>query len=144
MQEIEIEREVAAAPERVFEALTDHEGLVHWSDVREVVLRHPGDPHPNGVGAIRVIRARGVAVEEEILVYDPPKRMEWRVTAGLPLRDHHGVVVLEPGGEGTRLRWSVRFRARIPGTGALLRRIVRASLDRMLLQLDAHLRADPG
>ena len=135
MQRFELITQVAAPPERVFEVLTDHEGMVRWSDAREVVLRHPGDPPPNGVGAVRVVRAGGIAVEEEIVAFDPPKRMEYRVTAGMPIRDHHGEVRLDPDGEGTRLCWRVRFRPLVPGTGWLLRRLLGAAVNRLMTQL---------
>ncbi len=141
MQQIECTAHIEASPERVFELISDHEGMARWSDAREVVLRHPGYPAPNGVGAVRVIRARGVAVEEEVVAYDPPKRMEYRVTAGIPVRDHHGEIVLEPVAGGTQVVWRVRFRPRIPGTGWLLRRGMEGALNRMLSQLKTALTA---
>jgi uncharacterized protein YndB with AHSA1/START domain len=139
MQQIELTSRIPAPPERVFEVLSDHEGMVRWTDAREVVLRHPGDPAPNGVGAIRVIRSRGIAIEEEILSYDPPKRIEYRLTAGAPIRDHHGEILLEPDGDGTRVVWRVRFRPLIPGTGWLLRPLIERMLQQNLDQLSAHL-----
>jgi uncharacterized protein YndB with AHSA1/START domain len=135
MQHLELTREIPAEPERVFEILSDHEGMVQWSGAREVVLRHPGDPPPNGLGAARVIRALGVAFEEEIVAYDPPKRMEYRVVAGLPIREHHGEILVEPEGEASRVVWKVRFRPLIPGTGWLFRRLIHRNLDEALAGL---------
>ena len=144
MQEIELAREIEAPIETVFAVLTDHEGMVRWSRAREVVLRHPGDPEPNGVGAVRVIRASGLAIEEEITAFDPPKRMEYRIVAGLPVRDHHGEIHLEPAGRSTRVVWRVRFRPRIPGTGWLLRRGLARALGELLDGLARVLSLPPG
>jgi uncharacterized protein YndB with AHSA1/START domain len=132
MELIELSQEIPAGPQRVFEVLADHEAMVDWSGAREVVLRHPGDPPPNGVGAARVIRAAGVAFEEEILVYRPPERMEYRLVAGLPIRDHHGEIQVEPHGAGSRVTWRVRFRPSLPGTGWVFRRLVRRHLEGVL------------
>ena len=128
MLEIKLARQIPAPPEAVFEVLSDHRGMAKWSGAREVVLRHEGDPPPNGVGAVRVIRAAGMAIEEEITAFDPPKRMAYRIVAGLPVRDHEGEIRLELSGEATRLVWEVRFRPLVPGTGWLLRRLLARAL----------------
>jgi uncharacterized protein YndB with AHSA1/START domain len=135
MRRIELMAEIAAPPERVFEVLADHEGMVRWSGAREVVLRHPGDPAPNGVGAVRVVRAFGAAVEEEIVAFDPPKRMEYRIVAGAPVRDYHGEIQVEPLGSGSRVVWRVRFLPKVPGTGWLLERVFRRALGLLIQRL---------
>ncbi len=132
MIEIKLTREILASPEAIFAVLSDHRGMVGWAGAREVVLRHEGDPPPNGVGAVRVIRASGLAVEEEITGFDPPKRIEYRVVAGIPIRDHHGEIRLEPEGDFTRLCWEIRFRPLIPGTGWLLRPLLTRALTGMI------------
>jgi uncharacterized protein YndB with AHSA1/START domain len=136
MQRFEIERRMQAGPERVWALLADHRAWVRWSGAREVVLRREGDPPPNGAGASRVIRARGLAVEEEITRFEPAKRMDYRLIGGLPIRNHHGSIGLEPSGEGTRVRWEVSFDPLVPGTGGLLRRALRAALVQILERLD--------
>jgi uncharacterized protein YndB with AHSA1/START domain len=135
MRRVELTTRVEASPERVFEILTDHEGMVRWSGAKEAVLRHPGDPPPNGVGAVRVLRMSGFAIEEEILAYDPPKRMEYRLLAGVPIRDHHGEIRVDPDASGSRVVWSMRFRPRIPGTGWLMERITLHLLSNVLTRL---------
>jgi uncharacterized protein YndB with AHSA1/START domain len=137
--QIELTQHVAAPPERVFDFYTDHVGWTRWAGVKEVVLRQTGDPPPNGLGAIRVIRARGMAIEEEVTAFDPPRRMEYRLVAGLPVRDHLGVVRFEPDGAGTRVTWSVRFRPLVPGTGWLVRAALARSIRGVLAKLAAKL-----
>jgi uncharacterized protein YndB with AHSA1/START domain len=135
VQRFEIEREIEASPAALFAVLSDHRGWERWSGAKEVVLRREGVPAPNGAGASRVIRAGGLAVEEEITAFDPPQQMEYRVVAGLPIRNHRGRIRLEPSPRGTLLRWEVRFEPRIPGSGALLRRALRSALERVLDRL---------
>ena len=133
--QIELTQHVAAAPDRVFDFYTDHVGWERWAGVREVVLRQQGDPPPNGLGAIRVIRARGMAIEEEVTGFERPRRMSYRLVAGAPVRDHEGVVRFEPDGAGTRVTWSIRFRPLVPGTGWLLRRMLEGGLRDVLARL---------
>ncbi len=135
MQRFEIEREIDASPGSVWDVLSDHRGWERWSGAKEVVLRREGSPPPNGAGASRVIRARGLAIEEEITRFEPPLEMEYRVVGGLPLRNHRGRIRLEPAARGTLVRWEVRFEPRLPGTGALLRRVLRGALEGVLDRL---------
>ena len=120
MQRIEPVQEIPAPPDRVWAVYTDHEGWQRWAGIGEVVLRQQGYPPPNGLGAIRVIRHSGTAVEEEITAF---------------IREHRGEVRLEPSGSGTRLSWNVEFKALIPGTGPLVRWVVERMLRRILTRL---------
>jgi hypothetical protein len=115
--------------------LEDHEGYARWADVREAVLSHPGDPPPNGLGAVRVIRASGIAIREEVVAFEPPSRLGYVMTAGLPVRDYRGDVLLEPSDGGTEIRWKVTFRPLIPGTGPLLRWAVQRTISGLVAAL---------
>ena len=133
--QIEVTQAIAAPPDKVFAIYTDHVGWQDWAGVKEVVLRQTGDPPPNGLGAIRVIRARGMAIEEEITAFEPPRRLGYRLVAGAPVRDHAGEVRFEPDAAGTRVTWTVRFRPLVPGTGWLLRRVLERGLRDVLTAL---------
>lgn len=128
---IQLEREVAiAAPRRrVWEILADHEAMPTWFPAREVVRRRPGSPDPDGVGAIRVVRARGLAVEERVTAFKPDERLEYAVTEGAPVRCCVGEVALSEEDGATRVRWSLRLRPLVPGTGWLLRRLLGRALE---------------
>ena len=138
MHRIELRGEIPAPPAAVWEVLADHRGWAKWAGIREAVLRNEGYPAPNGLGATRVFRQSGIAIEEEITFFDPPRRMEYRISGGAPLRDHHGEMILEPSPEGTRLTWRVAFRPLIPGTGALLRWGLDRGLGRIIARLAAY------
>jgi len=127
MQHVEIEKRVHAPRQLVFDTYTDHVGWGDWGGVGRVQLEREGSPPPNGVGCVRVITRSGLSVWEEVLSYEPPKRMTYRVVkGGLPFRDHLGEVCFEEDGEGTRIVWRCRFESAIPGLGPVFRRIVEA------------------
>ena len=132
MLEIQLQATIDGRIDDVWALFTDHVAWARWAGVKEVVLRQQGDPAPNGVGAVRVIRDRGVAVEEEVTAFEAPKLLVYRMLAGLPARDYHGEVSLAEGDGDTQLCWSVRFRPLIPGTGWLLGRLLRRKLQDIL------------
>lgn len=141
MVQIEASRRIDAPPDRVWALLSHHEGMKRWAPVREVIRRRPGDPDPDGVGAIRTVRAFGMVVDERITAFDPGKRLAYTLVEGAPIRDHAAEVTLEADAGGTRVVWSVRFRPLVPGTGWLLERMLRRGLERSLDGLRARAEA---
>ena len=135
MREVKVQEEVGAPLEQVWDVYTDHEGWQRWAGVQEVVVRQPGEPAPNGLGAIVVLRAHGVAVEEEITAFEPPRRLAYQIVAGLPFRNHEAEVYFEPLGPRTRVGWRVQFSPLIPGTGGLLARALRTRMTETLRRL---------
>jgi SAM-dependent methyltransferase len=138
MQHVEVERRFAAPPAQVWKVYTDHAGWTSWAGLGRARLVAEGQPDRNGVGAVRCISTGGVSVFEEVLSFEPPKRMTYRVVrGGIPImKDHLGEVLLEPDGAGTRLIWRCRFDSRIPGLGAPMRWLVTRLFRRALEGLD--------
>jgi uncharacterized protein YndB with AHSA1/START domain len=135
MQQVEVERRFAASPTEVWKVYTDHAGWSAWAGLGRARLETEGSPDRNGVGAVRRFTTGGVSVFEEVLAFEPPKRMTYRVVrGGIPImKDHLGEVLLEPDGAGTRLIWRCRFDSSVPGLGApmrwMLTRLFRRALD---------------
>jgi uncharacterized protein YndB with AHSA1/START domain len=111
-----VSRHVAASPATVWDVVSDHTGMPRWTPFRRAVLETPGQPHPNGVGAVRSLHLIGPPTREEVLEFEPPHRLRYRLLSGLPFRDYTGELNIEPEGIGSRLSTSVRFRTRVPGT----------------------------
>lgn len=107
-----------------------------WSGLPVTAVRErPGVGIGDGVGAVR----RMGPAREETVLYDPPRRIAYRMLAGLPLDDYRADVTFEPReGGGTTVRWRARFAARIPGTGALSRAMMDRVLSRFARNLAAH------
>ncbi len=135
MPEVRVQAEIAAPVEVVWSVYTDYTGWTEWSGIREVVLRRRGEPVPHGIGASCVLRARGIAVEEEIVGFEPPRRLCYRIVAGLPFRSHEAEVLFSEVGENTRLSWQVRFEPRVMGTGPWMARLLRKELEQILERL---------
>ena len=124
MPEIHLQGTVAAPRDAVWRVYTDHRGWTRWAGVKEVVLRQQGDPPPNGLGSIRVVRSRGIAIEEEITAFEPPQRMAYRLIGGLPVKNYEAEVRFDESESGTAISWDISFQPRIPFTGTLLARVM--------------------
>jgi uncharacterized protein YndB with AHSA1/START domain len=66
---IRIERRLDAPPDAVFAILADHARYDRFDGIRRSVLVSPGDPDPNGLGAVRRIWVGPLRFEEEITAY---------------------------------------------------------------------------
>ncbi len=130
--QLSVERRIRAPSQRLWEIVSDHEGMPSWFPSREVVRRRPGAPDANGVGAIRVVRSLGLAVEERVTAFKPRERLEYALTEGAPFSEYRGELTLAPCDDGTLVRWSVRLRPLIPGSGWILARVVARQLRRGL------------
>jgi uncharacterized protein YndB with AHSA1/START domain len=125
MQRVEVTRRFAAPPQAVWDVYTDHAGWQEWAGVGSSRLSREGEPERNGVGAVRALGPGPLAAYEEVLEFEPPKRMTYRVLrGGIPMRNHLGEVRFEPDGEGTRVVWTCRFESRLPLMGGIFQRIV--------------------
>ena len=139
VQEVEVSRHFDAPPQAVWEVYTDHAGWKDWAGFSRSWLETEGRPDRNGTGAVRAFGMGPVIAYEEVLDFEPPKRMTYRVQrGGIPMRDHLGEVRLEPEGDGTRIVWRCRFESRIPGIGGLLRVMVVKTFRQALEGLARH------
>ena len=113
---------VAAPASRVWEVLSDYEGMSSWAPGLKITVVKPGSPQPNGVGAQRRIQAvPGMApLVEEIIAFEPDHRLSYRGVSGIPFRNYIGDVALRPSGSGTEISYTVSADNRLPGVAAVL------------------------
>ncbi|HEX7095306.1 MAG TPA: SRPBCC family protein [Acidimicrobiales bacterium] len=120
---------IVAPREVVWRVMTDHVRYARWGRAKTVTMERTGSPDPNGVGAIRVFHAGPSRVREEVVVYEPPVRMAYRLVSGLPVRDYRSEMVLEVDRDVTVLSWSSSFEPRIPFTGGMFTRLMARAVD---------------
>lgn len=120
-QRIAITMDFPQPVEALFAFIARHENqsIILGSRVTRV---RDGQGHPDGVGSARLNQVLPLpAFEETVTVFEPPSLIEYRITRGSPLRNHHGVIRFTPQGTGTRLDYTITFDPKIPLTGWLLR-----------------------
>lgn len=115
---------VDAPREVIWEALADHANIGDWWCYQGKLLRE-GHEHPAGVGALRELRRFGEKVVEEVLAFEPLERMDYRLISGAPVKFHFGRIQLHETPDGrVWIDYSIRFKAKIPGTQWLMRLII--------------------
>jgi Polyketide cyclase / dehydrase and lipid transport len=129
MHEIAMRQRFTATPDRVFAAITDHAALGSWlpADVR---LESPGIPPPNGVGAVRVVRVRGLSIREQVTRFEAPRAMDYRVISGAPFQDHLGQIRVAADGEGALVDYRIGFGWPWYAGGPLVGHLVAGQLER--------------
>jgi uncharacterized protein YndB with AHSA1/START domain len=138
MQHVEVTRTIKAPVDIAWDRYTDHRGWTDWAGLGTVTLEQQGAGDPNGVGCVRRITNMGVSIAEEILTFDRPKRMTYRLIRGpVPIKNHLGEVLFsetEPG--RCQIVWRCRFDSTIPLVGGLVERYVArmfgTTLDRLV------------
>ena len=136
---IEHQIKINSRADKVWEAITDQDNMARWIGFDPVTVRKEGWTQRHGAGSERLMQGpRGVGqVVEQVVATGPQQQLRYRVIEGSPLRNHQGEITLKQSGAQTELYWSIRFRPKVAGTGALLQKAMQAKLRTML---DGHLK----
>ncbi|ATL70835.1 SRPBCC family protein [Nocardia terpenica] len=116
MRTVDLERTIQAPVADVFDWLTDATNYQRAPFIRRVTLVRPGDIAEHGIGAVRLLVTPLLRVTEEIVAYDPPRMMRYKILSSFPaLRNQDGCMLFEPIGEqATRVRWHSEFEVAAP------------------------------
>ena len=109
-----------APVEQVWPLLGEAARWRDWSFLTRSELVREGSPDRDGVGAVRRFSRYGFGSREEVVVWDPPHHLGYRILSGFPVRDYRADVTLEETGTGTRIEWVGSYEPKWPGTGRLL------------------------
>jgi uncharacterized protein YndB with AHSA1/START domain len=137
MQRIEIHQDFTLPVDRVYSYLAEHEHLGPLWRAKVARVRD-GDTSRNGVGSVRQLRV-GLArpFEETVTAAVPNERIDYRITKGSPLRNHHGSMVFTSVGTGSHLEYLIEFGAVVPGLDRLVKVGLERSIRRGLARVDA-------
>jgi carbon monoxide dehydrogenase subunit G len=121
--ELHFQESIRAPLAQVFEFLADHDNFASMfgGSIRVVKAGHT---EPHGVGSVRRIGPGPLSFDEEIVTFERPNRIEYKIVRGGPLKDHLGTILLKPSGEGTELDYTIRFKGKLPGLGTLTEQLL--------------------
>lgn len=146
---VQVQVQIDAPIDRVFEAVSDHEVFLRTEDgdTRTKVLR-AGSADRNGLGCIReVLVGRRVRYVEEITAWQRPSSFEYTIReVSMPMRHLGSRLTFASSGGGTDVVWTADFEIRVPIVGYPLRlwlerRLARAFADMLAVakrRLEAH------
>jgi len=101
-----------------------------WSFLTKTGLEHEASPEADGIGAVRKFTRFGVGSREEVLAWDPPDHLAYRILSGFPVRNYRADVTLTADGTGTRIEWAGTYDPKWPGTGAVLGKVLDCMMQR--------------
>lgn len=126
---------VVEAPARdVWPFVSDPVAIGRWR--RGVSALRGGQRDDYGVGALRKEASAFGEMVEEITHVQPEREVGYRVIRRGPFGNYCARFRLDEDGDRTRVTWTSRFRARVPGTGFLLQRIWSRRQRRALARLN--------
>lgn len=107
MFSIHVERTIDKPIEDVFAALSDHANYSQFKGVDKSTLIVEGKKDKNGLGAVREIIAGGANLHEEIVAYEPPYKLGYKIIKSKPLPYNHelGEVTLKEQDGKTHVTW---------------------------------------
>ena len=109
-----------------------------WSFLTATRLEREASPVPDGVGAVRKFTRFGVGSREEVVAWDPPGHLAYRILSGFPVRNYRADVTLTADGTGTRIEWAGTYDPKWPGTARILAKVLPAMMQRFADGLAAH------
>ncbi len=120
--------------ETIWLAYTDHARWSEWTSIPKSSLIVEGKDEKNGVGAVRVFGPGGpFDAHEEVLVFEPLKRLEYTVNKGpLPFVNHRGVVQFSEQNGGTKVYWYCTYETRFKFMGKIMEKITQYVFDSSL------------
>ena len=119
----------AVPPARLWEAITDHEGMTKWAGAPvRLIVRGDAD----GVGAVRRVRVGALAIDEEVIYADAPRRLVYRIIRGAPVTFHRGEMLVLPSTRGATLEWKILLASEVPGFARLTAKTLETGLGRGL------------
>jgi hypothetical protein len=128
---------VASAPrEKVWALVSTASSWKDWAGVMRSSLEREGVPPPDGVGAIRLLGPPVLGSREEVVEWEAPAHLGYVIMTGIPVKNYRADIRLDektaPDGSGvtTVIEWSATFDPKIPGTGPLMKSVLKALISR--------------
>ncbi len=102
-----------------------------------VQVEEKGSPELNGVGTVRTIIIGRVQVRERLESVNPPKPFTYRILSGAPMKDYLATVKISSRGNSTEIRWDAQFTPKFPGTGWIVGKVTKNTINRFIDEIEA-------
>lgn len=138
MHRIVTETDFAASPEAVFNHFADHEKFARIFGGACVRVKD-GSDEPNGLGSVRRIGPGALAFDETIVAFERPRRIDYAITRGSPLKNHLGQIRFLKTPDGTRVDYSIQFESKVPLLGYVVAAALKAAYRKGIKKVQAEL-----
>lgn len=115
MQQINIVENFPFSVENLFNYLEVHENLEALFFPLKVKTIKGGNEAKYGLGSVRSLFISIVPpFEETVTKYIKNELIEYKITKGSPLKDHHGIMKFSSTANGSQLNYTIQFDSSIP------------------------------
>lgn len=129
MQKINIQATFPFSVEKLFAFLEQHENFEVLFKPAKVKTIEAGKNEKYGIGSVRRITAfPSPAFEETIVNYEKNKQIEYKITKGTPLKNHHGKMLFSSTNNGSELNYTIEFESNIPLVALIVRKVLEDKL----------------
>ena len=129
MQRVHVVQDFPQPVEALFAHLSEQENLESLFGAKIKRLSDGNDGTRNGVGASRELKVGPlpgfVETNTEVI---PNELIRYRITKGGILKDHEGVMRFSSQGTGSRLDYTIDFDGKVPGTGAVVKKMLEKNI----------------
>lgn len=133
MQHIHIQVDFPFSLENLFQYLKKHENFNELFAPAKVQTIQKGQGDDYGVGSVRRLSIFGlVQFEETIVSFQENALIEYKITKGTPLKNHHGKMVFAAKGAGSSLDYSIQFESAVPFLAYLVKQDLQKSISKGL------------
>lgn len=117
---------VNAPVEKVFRFFANHADFTRLFGATSCEVIKKSHDGANGLGSVRRIKQGGLSFDEEIVVFEPNQRIEYKIVRYglLPMRQHHGVIQFKSRNGGTQVFYTIRYEGLFPLVGELINRSI--------------------
>ncbi|WP_394221312.1 SRPBCC family protein [Alteromonas gracilis] len=107
MFSIHVERTINKPIQDVFAIISDHANYSQFKAIEQSNLIKEGTHEKNGLGAVREIISGGANLHEEIVAYEPPYKLGYKVIKSKPVPYDHqlGEITLKEKDGKTHVTW---------------------------------------
>ena len=133
---------IQAPIETVFDRLSDHNRMGEWldADIRRTRDSTAAGEGVNGTGSVRTLRILGLLdFDETVVKCEKPRAIEYEITRGSPLKNHHGSITLKQNGSATQIDWDIKFDMAIPLAGHIVAMLLNLAVGQGLNKLKGQL-----
>ena len=115
--------------EQLFAHLSEHENLGAIFTPSKITRVCDGDTSRNGIGSVRKLRVLiAPPFYETVTAFQENELIEYKITRGSPIKNHHGVMRFEKTDQGSRLNYTISFEGKLP----LIANVIKLSLERSI------------
>jgi len=97
-----------------------------------IAIVKKGDELNFGIGCERHIKSGRAVIHERLEAVDPCHSYTYAMLSGAPVKRYLAKVEFFAEGEGTHIKWSVDFIPKIPGTGGIIKSVIKKSYNKFI------------